>query len=1233
MPAPDNSMKKYYENITKITGIDFGTGSVGDINRALSHIYIDGHNLFDGYAETIMGAEHSNVRRISELLDQVVSSTDDTYSFISIMNPNDPYAVPRMINTDTLLDTEGKVLDPAAMKEAETARINDIRAKKKAAAENFSKTYSARRNQSLEALNQELKAGVPAPENYHNISNIFGPEVYDEKTRTVTKQNLFVGMDKDLDAVMDMCNLVLLGRGFTQEELSGNDVNVQEGREKLKKSVQTLLFDTSLDTARRETAFNRLADDAIRGLESLHFKPVDLSDDRTYENVKYNRQIANMASGLRRMCESARKTIGYGRVDEIVDRIHAITNYTDGIMALDTVRINSALNGASKSAVERGLTAQVYVDSMGQDYVKFHTDSIGAAKHDMSVMKAVQHAADSYTSTTRSRTEFEAAYNGLKKSHDSTAYKNLAASYIDYYDDLKKDLQHMQQISAGKVPAQPGKSDFWFTPAQDLTFNDYRDFIKSCFGTSVNQLDRVCTVGTLAAMYGAWEAEREDREFSVKDYIKNRGQQREMGTKMLDFFEKHPIPAGTQEATEENVRLYGEMAASFNRRLDEVEIPNVKPGTPEECAQQFEYVNALSTIVQDSLQLRDLVPKDDQKLVDIFYQAEGGFEKYSETSACRDLGLSVLRAEKEYLKSYSALDHTSQDYMFTPSQDFNMTNLVVDTYLLNHDCKKFMGKKMSDCPSDPQYITFMNSAASTGLSGSMDVRKLVKKDRIKRQQVVDYVKSFGKDDKLNLNASMTAGREASMEAFGVAPENREDYREEFEILEKPEEVFVAADESQEVSQEVREFSVGERHDWTREMSRKDWRDRIGLMEKMMSDNDSAMIHSSPEYKAVREGLKEAKAALDAEFKEGEFDPCVFNTAMDKVFQNAGDYIQKKENSAKIGKKYGQRRLDAMRDLRGMLGKRNSKAMNIEGLTILFGDRDTLLTQEGCEKSFMRLGSYLRKADDLKKTDPAESKRMIDLVDRVLEERGKNQQTRMQLQSEMDRSYEKYSAPNTISLEEGQTMDLCKAKDAIFKVMSEKGSMTEKAANWFTVMDGYVKMAQGCDYDKVHDIAAKENVREVAMCGRLAERTMQTRYRAMDIDAPEQLTQKEAAELVTFSALGEFMKYRNSSAHKGVFKSIMKNHGSEDELLKDFENLEAVQHLCERTGKENVRHLASGHTQEMLGALGKQQFCEKLAGELPKQPKVQELQLNQQMNKQNEAKVLHQPKNQGAMGAH
>ena len=1222
-------MKKYYENITKITGIDFGTGSVEDINRALSHIYIDGHNLFDGYAETIMGVEHSNVRRISELLDHVVSSTDDTYSFISIMNPNDPYAVPRMINTDTLLDTEGKVLDPAAMNEAETARINDIRAKKKAAAENFSKTYSARRNQSLEALNQELKAGVPAPENYHNISNIFGPEVYDEKTRTVTKQNLFVGMDKDLDAVMDMCNLVLLGRGFTQEELSGNDVNVQEGREKLKKSVQTLLFDTSLDTARRETAFNRLADDAIRGLESLHFKPVDLSDDRTYENVKYNRQIANMASGLRRMCESARKTIGDGGVDERVDRVRAITNYTDGIMDLDTVRINSALNGAGKTAVAQGLTAQVYVDSMGQDYVKYHTDSLGAGKHDMSILKSVKHAAESYTSTTRRRTEFDAAYNGLKKSHDSTAYKNLAASCIDYYDDLKKDLQHMQQISAGKVPAQPGKSDYWFTPAQDLTFNDYRDFIKSCFETSTEQLDRVCTVGTLAAMYGAWEAEQEGREFSVKEYVTDRRQQREMGTKMLDFFEKHPIPADTQEATEENVRLYGEMAASFNRRLDEVEIPNVKPGTPEECAQQFEYVNALSTIVQDSLQLRDLVPKHDQKLVDIFYQAEGGFEKYSETSARRDLGLSVLRAEKEYLKSYSALDHTSQDYMFTPSQDFNMTNLAVDTYLLNHDCKKFMGKKMSDCPSDPQYITFMNSAASTGLGGSMDVRKLVKKDRIKRQQVVDYVKSFGKDDKLNLNASMTAGRDASMEAFGVAPENREDYREEFEILDKPAEVFVAADKDQ----EIREFEEGAQHNWTAEMSRKDWRDRIGLMEKMMSDNDSAMIHSSPEYKAVREGLKEAKAALDAEFTEGEFEPYVFNRAMDKVFQNAGDYIQKKENSAKIGKKYGQRRLDAMRDLRGMLGKRNSNAMNIQGLTILFGDRDGCLTQENGEMAFIRLGSYLRKADDLKKTDPAESKRMIELVDRVLEERGKNKQTRRQLQSEMDRSYEVYSAPNTISQEEGQTMDLCKAKDAIFKVMSEKGSMTEKAANWFTVMDGYVKMAEGCDYGKVRDIAAKENVREVAMCGRLAERTMQTRYRAMDIDAPEQLTQKEAAELVTFSALGEFMKFGNSNAHKGVFKSIMKSHGNEDELLKDFENLEAVQHLCAKTGKENVRHLASGHTQEMLGALGKQQFCEKLAKELPKQPKVQELQLNQQMNKENEAKVLQQPKNQGAMGAH
>ncbi len=1218
-------MKKYYENITKITGIDFGSGSVEDINRALAHIYIDGRNIFDGYAERMMGTAESNIRKISDLLDQVVSSTDNTYSFISIMNPNDPHAIPRMVDSNPLRDAEGKVLDPASMDEAEAKRVKGIHEKKQAAAKTFRETYGTSRSKKFEKLNQELEAGIPVPENYHNINNIFGPEVYDAETQTVTKQNRFVGMDKDLDAVMDMCNLVLLGRGFTEEELSGDGVNVQEGREKLKKSLETLLFDQSLDTIGLSNAFTRLADDAIRGLESLHFKPVDLSDENTFENVKYNQQIANMASGLHRMCESARKTINYSQVDQRADRVRDIKNYTDGIMGLDTVRISSAVDSASKDAVARGLTAQVYVDSMGPGYVKYHTYALGAGKHDMSVMKAVQRAADSYTSTRR-RTEFEKAYNGFKKSHDSTVYKNLAAGYIDSFPDLRKDLHHMQQISAGTVPDQPGKSARWFTPAEDLTFADYSTFIGKQATASTSQLDRICTVGTLVAMYAAWEAEREGRDFSVKEYITDRRQQREMGTKLLDFFEKHPIPADARDATIENVRLYGEMAASFNRRLDEVEIPTVKPGTPEECARQQEYINALITIGQDVEQLRELVPKYDEELQNVFYAAEGGFEKYSEAFARRNLGFSVLRIEDEFLRSYSSIDHMSQDHIFVPSQELNIESLAVDTYLLNHDCKKFMGKKMSDCPGDAGYVSFMMSAATTGFSGSVNIRKLTKKDRIKRQQVVDYVKSLGKDDALNLNAAMTAGRDAAIQGCEVAPENREDYYEEFEILNRPEEVFEAPDPNQ----EVKELWQGMSHDWTAEMSRKDWRARIELMDKMMADNDSSLIRSSPEYKAVREGLKEAKTVLDDAIRESEFDAGRFNESISKVFQNAGDYIQKKEDSAKIGKKYGQGRLDAMRDLRGMLGKRNSNAMTAVGLVTLFGERGAVPTQANAEKAFCRLGSYLSKADHLKKTDPAESKRLIDLVERVLEERGKNKDTRKQLENEMDRSYDEYGAVGQNSSAEEWTTDLCDTKNAIFKVMSEKGSMTEKAANWFTVMDGYVEMAANCDYKKVRDIAAKESVREVAMCGRLAERTMQTRYRAMDYDAPEQLTNKEAAEMVTFSALGEFMKYRNSEAHKGVFKSIMKNHGNEDELVKDFEDLEAVKHLCEKKGKENVRHLASGHSQEMIGVLGKQQFCGKMMEQLPKQPKVQELQLNQEMNKQNEPKVLQQQKNQGAM---
>lgn len=1199
MPLPENRMTKYYNHIAEITGVDYGTGSQEDIRRALGSIYVDGHNVLNILGcPSLNNPEATEIRTISELLDKALSATDTKYSFVSVMNPDDPFAVPRMIQNDQLYDAEGKALDS-------TEELVKVHEAKKKAAESYAKNFKSAHSKNIARLNNELKTKSPVDGEQHKIGNFLSSAVYDSNTNKLLKESRIRIDGNDLALITNMCNLVLLDRGYTMEELSGNGVNIQEGRAHLGKQLEEIFFNNG--NVPFATQFASLADEAIHALESMSMKFVDLSDDSTFENVKSNQQIADMASDLQKVIVHINQ--GCHGLDNQEKRIRTITNYTDGVMTLDTARFRAAQEKAADKTAEKGIMAQTLVDAMSPGYMRYRTGLISSVKNELSMTALLDEVVDRDRSFRdfRAKEEYKNAHKQALQNGEPTEYKkHVTENILNPNENLKQAVTNSIHAQNNEpILTDPDKSS-WFTPAEGMVFADYRNRLLNCFGkaSGVSQLDRIPTVGSLIAMYAAWDAKENNREFSIDNYLADKELQRDMGVKTLKFFEEHPIPAGDdRKKTEENVRYYGSIAAAFNTALDNMVIPTLDISTPEKIKEQKEYVTALKSFIQDSEQLRDLLPKeeDDRELRNIFYEQDGGREKYNEASNRRAIVKGVLSIEENYLTAMGSIADKSLDYLKGNPKDMNSVALVTTTYLLNHDAKKFMGKKALECPNDVPYSVYMIGMPTTGFNYMLkkSIQK-AQKTRDDQKKLVDYVTSLGKIDALNLNTEMNGYRKANLEAMGVGEANQDDYTEPFEMVDPGDlkELEEAAENFEAIPDlDIKECASGDSHNWNAEISQRDWKARIELMDKMMADNDPALLHSSPEYKAVREGLKKAKTLLN--HGKNDFDSLDFDVAMDKVFKNAGDYIQKKENSGKIGKRYGQKRLDAMYNLRGMLGKRNNAVMSLRGLAALCNkdsiDNINIPDQKFYELTFIKLGNYLDLAVERQKSNPEESKRMIDLVERVLEERGRNKETREQLQHELQ------GCDVTGTFENWNVAEqyLSKAKKQIFNIMSQKGSMTEKAANWFTVMDCYVEMAKNSGFNKVREIAEKENVKEVAMCGRLAERTIQTRYQAMDYDAPEQLTSKQASEMVAFSTLGEFMKHSNSEAHKKVFRTIVKNNADVDALCNSFEKLDVVKQLCNTTDKDTIRKLASRSSQNAIGLQGMKEYCKKMAKEIEK----------------------------------
>ncbi len=1276
MPLPQNTTQtEAYQNIANITGVDFKSGSLEDINNALNQIYIDGTNIFAVLGISALDSvDNSNIRQISQTLNQALSATENTYNFVSVMNPDDPTAVPRMISNKKLKDGRGRDISSADRDKA--AQAKEMQQQKNKAAKTYESNFKKTHQQKLAELNESLSKKVTAPGEFRNGTNLFSRNFLDPAHGQTRKPVALKGLRNNLEPAVDMCNLILLNRGYTMEELAGDGINAREGRKEVGSKMEELLSSPDMEellihpdlAQKREDELRGFIAEAFAGLENLSFKPVDLSDDKTFANVNDNRVIATMADSLKQMIQFAQNDLKYDWLPEAAEHATYITNYTDGVMAMDTQRIKASQSATrSEESVAMGVTAQAYIDNLGPNYKRYRTTDIRSAKNEMAMANTLDVALPEALSEEAQTKEQQALGQAVDKNKPEE-YRRLVTEQVRNSETFTSAKKHVDIAASNIAIMKPAEAVNWYSEALGSNEQHYKKVLNELFPGNA-QLDRGCTVATLFMMHAAWEAEKNGQRFDIKEYMNDPKRQSEAAEKALAFFREHPIPHEVTAQSKESSALLGQIIASFYRNAHEQSVPSFDVSNKAEAEELKRFTGDFKTILQDSEQLRDLVPPHNKELSDIFFEQLGGEKAYNEIKARNGLAGLAMSAENDLLNVLDDLESKSLDYLYgNSSKTYSMRQLAVATYFLSDMAEPVLGRRIKDLPANEALCTVAQSFIQSGV-GSRPFEKLYNvagdpaKTREQQRKLMEYVTSNGKTDELGIRETFDDLAEQQRQTYlplyengiptmseaikaidhQMSPEEKraleeqkeleraeaakkaeaaakeaEEKRKQEEALKKAEEERKAA-EAQKAAEEARkaeeaakraaeekrrqeqqakedaakkaesrelsELENNAPHDWSAEVPEADWKARLELMDKKLAEKDPALLKSSAEYKAAREGLQAALQALNA---PGGMDKKAFNESMDKVFHNAGNYIAKKENG-KVGKYYGQDRLDAMRDLRGMLANRNTYALKPSGIAEIFGVGDTY--KEKLESGFLRLGAYLNEAEVKKLTNPKESKEMIDLVERVLAERGKDHYTRKELKEKMALQDAELFDDKAQLLDDPSR--LREAKNAVMKVMRSKTAMTETAANWFSVMNAYEAMAELSQDDIVKRSGQLKNVREVAMCGRLAQKVMETRYKAMDFDAPERLTKQEATEMVAFASLGEFMRHPDSTEHIKVFNTFMNANDSEAKLLKNFAEQDTVKKLCEKQGKEAINHISGRTAQQSIGKLGMVELTEKL----------------------------------------
>lgn len=1096
-----------YKNIKKITGLKFDEKDVDQVANALGQIYINGHNLWRGIQNwgKIQSVIDARIFEVSDILNRVQKGNNA--DFISIMKPDDPYAVPRIIEPDT--------------------------EEKREAAEAYEENFRENHRKNIAKLREDL-AGSIIKNKMTDSRNYFREELLNEGGGFKNTNSYIRELGNRVTDAVNMCNTVLLGRGYTMEELLGDSEEVREARKMVGLEMEELMYG-EISPEEKERKFRGFLEESKIGLEKLRMKHVDYSDDSTLDNARYNAMIASMVTNVYQVIQSAESTIQSPWLKEMDEYFVTLKNFTDGIGFLDNRRIQE-INGIAVMADT--MFNQLLIDRMGTDYDAYRTAPLGMAKNNCSLAFLMQNDIDDSAGSMgydEAGEEYQKAYDKFAQTGSTEEYKKLLNDYVEKNETVFREAEKNIKIAAEGREILPKEDSYaaWFEGTPGMTVDDYKKGIREAFkgGSQTAQIDRSPTLSNLFLAYGVYEAEKNGQEISLQEFFTNRELQKETGRKAYEFFTNHPMTGKTEEESAENVKAFGQVIAALNRKLQNTEIPKYDYKDPEKAAEMQEYLKNFQTLMVDSHQLNGVIPKG---LRDVFLEEQGGAEKYQETLNQINIAKAIVNAEQR-VQAGQPLEKKNFKEIF--DRTAVLSESCTGAYVLKTEGEKYLGKKIGECPTDEQAAMRLDSIMNTGAMEIGGRMNKIAETKEGQKQLLEYAVSFGEKDPAGLDQQINEVAEACIERGRI---NEELMRQ--------------------VQAEERKAARENPHNWYAESTPDEWKARLERLYAEVDSHDPALLRSSAEYKAVKQGLREAAKAVNDRKK--------FNEIMDSVFQSAGDYINVKEHS-QVGSHYGQERLEVITDLRDSLAGRDKKSLSPERIGDLFGTGDT--TEEMLESGMNRIALYMHDINmRLKNPEEREQARKDgELIDRVLAEKGKNKATRDKLREKLAQKDAEITKTDKKTLH--QMMD----KD-VLPMVGHRVGMNAKEVGWYRLADAYRQMLKKDPSPEIQALADTGKIRRAMALGSLAETAMNAKVRSFAAGESQPLSKNEIGAVVANKAIVSML---STSGTDGFNRDMVKKFLKEKETAKDisafFADSEAGQKLMQQNERGNSQKYIFG----------------------------------------------------------
>ena len=1229
MPKPMHPrLVAAYQNIKNVTGLEFDENNLDEVKKALGKIYINGTGLLAGSRfEEIKSVTDPIVSGISSTINSALNTRTIAHDVISIMDPNDPYAVPRVIYQDAPHDRYGKVIENPT--KADLTNLEKWNEEARAYEKDFRKNH--RKN--LNKLAKDLETYKMPDSKYLDASYYFAPEQLDQRTGGFQTQSDIWEFSRTENAV-SFCNLVLMGRGYTDKELMRNNEDVMEAK-RLVGAELTAIMSPGLSTEERSQRFRGLVKDSMDALNGLSFRNVDLSDDKTFDNVKYNQWIANMADNLGQVLKGAEQTFQSKWIRDTEKDLDMIRNFTTGITTMDRKRLQG-VNGELKDAesMREPALAQLLVNKAGTAYTKYHNTRFDLAKGEFNLATEL---ADTMKEQIRGNADYADAARRDRKAKNTENYQRFVEIDLERagngpIEKLREDMTRAASVNPEDLKYR-GRVFAWADADPGVTIESMAGELHKLISTGVaTQVSRQCTIEAMFLAYGLMKAEQNGEKISIRELYNNAELQKKIGKEAMQYFREHPMPDNTEKLTQQNYKTFSEMLAALNRELSNTVLLDYDYTNSEEAEAHRDYIDRLQGLLCDSHQLRDVIPEDS---IDIFYDAHGGRDSYEDLQKQITLAEAMASSLTKLIPERE-LGTRSLNRLFEPGKaDAACRGL----YILKQ-AEKFHGMKIGEFPADNTgkrlWLTMYNAAPLM-----IDGFKEKLKNNDNKKAIREYLRSYGRNDAAGIDELIKGSAEiVFMSEDDLRNEKRNDsivemgdpgddieeligdlweddieavqgedvaHEDDIEAVQGEDAIHREHIEAQGVEPAAEAEQMGDAderdvreqndsYDWSAELPPTQWKERLSNFYKELDDHDPAWIHSSDEFRDVKHNLKKA---LDM-FEDKSYAREAFNSRMEKLFGRAGDYIDKK-SSGKVGKRYGKERLTTITELRDLLAGRNKNPLDLKGVADIFGGKDTRSVlgeekivednasrQEKLERGMMRLGIYLASAEN---DNPEKVKGKMELVERVIAERGKNPETRNRLMDEMAkiRPY-------------GDAMELMdQAKDCIIsRMMSQKG-LDRQAAGWGQILKALETTVQNSQDPAIREVAIvtkdRDYLGEIGNYLRLkkfADKAQEAQNRILDSEKADSLSREEAGAIAATATISSFMKHNTADNRVMLHFNRFILGKSDDQLMEHFaagRESQALQKL--QTNQELRKQAAGAMSLELIGNAGVKDICQRM----------------------------------------